>query len=108
MEATTIEDELCEKMQWMGFREQDILKPTVPLSNPTDHFFDGVNLRVTRSPSFIAMMERLRLDSRRERELYDMFSQLVPEVGDHAQVLSLHIVRLKSETGDGERILVTY
>lgn len=108
MEIITIEDELREKMQWMGFREQYILKPTVPLSNPTDYFFDGVNLRVTRSPSFIVMMERLGLNSMRERELYDMFRQLVPEVGDYAQVLSLHIVRLKSETGDGERILVTY
>ncbi len=108
MKTVTIEDELREKMQWMGFREQNIFNPSVPLSEPTDYFLDSVNLRVTRSPSFITMMRRLGLDSVRERELYDMFRQLVPEVGDHAQVFSLYVVRLKNETGDGERILVTY
>ena len=108
MKSITTEDELREKMQWMGFREQNIFNPSVPLSEPTDYFFDSVNLRVTRSPSFMTMVKRLGLDSVRERELYDMFRQLVPEVGDHAQVLGLYVVRLEHETGDGERILVTY
>lgn len=108
MKTVTIKGELLEKMQWMGFREQNIFNPSVPLSEPTDYCFEGVNLRVTRSPSFMTMMKRLGLDSVRERELYDMFRQLVPEVGDHTQVLSLHVVRLRNETGDGEKILVTY
>ena len=107
MEPVTAQDELEQKMSFMGFREQDILMSDVPLSEPTDYFFNGTHLRVTRSPSFVQMVNRLQLSSAQERELYRLFRRLVPEVGDNARVLGLHVIRLKND-GSSEKILATY